>query len=39
MIRMRDVSREFRVGDATVRALDHVTIGIERGAFVALMGP
>lgn len=39
MIRMRDVSREFRVGDATVRALDHVTLAIERGDFVALMGP
>jgi len=36
---MRDVSREFRVGDATVRALDHVTLVIERGDFVALMGP
>jgi putative ABC transport system ATP-binding protein len=39
MIRMRDVSREFRVGDATVHALDHVTLEIERGDFVALMGP
>jgi putative ABC transport system ATP-binding protein len=39
MIRMTDVTREFRVGDSIVRALDHVSLEIESGDFVALMGP
>ena len=38
-IRLEDVSRVYRVGDAEVRALDHVTTAIARGDFVAIMGP
>src|SRR5215813_7699135 len=32
------VSREFRLGDTAVRAVDGVSLSIERGEFVALFG-
>jgi putative ABC transport system ATP-binding protein len=34
-----DVSRVFRQGDQAVRAMDHVSLRLERGEFVALAGP
>ena len=33
-----NVSREFRLGDAVVRAVDGVSLSVERGEFVALFG-
>jgi putative ABC transport system ATP-binding protein len=39
MIRLTDVSRHFRRGPDLIKALDHVTLTIEDGRFVALMGP
>ena len=39
MIRLVDVSRHFRRGPDLIKALDHVTLTIEEGRFVALMGP
>jgi len=39
MIRLTDVSRYFRRGPDLIKALDHVTLTIEDGRFVALMGP
>jgi putative ABC transport system ATP-binding protein len=39
MIRLLDVSRHFRRGPDVIRALDHVTLTIPDGKFVALMGP
>jgi putative ABC transport system ATP-binding protein len=39
MIRLTDVSRRFQRGPDVVRALDHVTLTIDSGRFVALMGP
>jgi putative ABC transport system ATP-binding protein len=36
---LRDVSRRFRRGPDVVKALDHVTLEIPEGRFVALMGP
>ena len=39
MIQLENVSRVYRRGADEVRALDHVTLGIPRGRFVALMGP
>jgi putative ABC transport system ATP-binding protein len=38
-LRLEGVSRAFRQGDATVRALDGVTLTLERGEFVAVAGP
>src|ERR1041385_6984527 len=39
MIRLIDLSRHFRRGPDLIKALDHVTLTIEEGRFVALMGP
>jgi putative ABC transport system ATP-binding protein len=38
-VRAVDVTRTFKVGDAQVEALRGVTLEVEPGAFVALVGP
>ena len=39
MVRLDDVVRVFGRGDGRVRALDGVTLTLERGTFTAIMGP
>ncbi|MEN8166493.1 MAG: ABC transporter ATP-binding protein [Pseudomonadota bacterium] len=39
MIELSKIHRDFRVGDQTVHALDDVTLDIEAGAYVSIMGP
>ncbi|MCC7256937.1 MAG: ABC transporter ATP-binding protein [Gammaproteobacteria bacterium] len=39
MIRLESLSRTFQVGDALVRALDQVDLGIEAGEYLSIMGP
>jgi putative ABC transport system ATP-binding protein len=39
LIEIRDVSRIFHRGAAEIRALDHLSLHVPRGRFVALMGP
>ena len=39
LIELADVSRVYGVGEAEVRALDHVDLVIGQGEFVAIMGP
>ncbi len=39
MIELRDLTRHFRVGDQTVRALQDVSLVIPDGDYLALMGP
>jgi len=38
LIRLRDVSREFRMGDQPVHALDGVDLDVARGELLVLMG-
>jgi putative ABC transport system ATP-binding protein len=39
MIRLNDISRVFHVGEEDVHALDKVSIHIEAGEYIAIMGP
>ena len=39
MIALRDLCRNFQVGDETVHALDRVTLDIPAGDYVSIMGP
>jgi len=38
LIDARDLTKHYHMGDETVRALDGVSLGIERGEYVAIMG-
>ncbi|MCF2616639.1 ABC transporter ATP-binding protein [Oscillibacter valericigenes] len=38
MIKFRDVCKTYYMGDAVVRAADHITMKIEKGEFVAIVG-
>jgi putative ABC transport system ATP-binding protein len=37
--RVREIAKVYGKGDAEVVALDHVSVGIPRGQFTAIMGP
>jgi len=39
MIELEHIHRNFQVGDQQVHALDDVTLAIERGEYLSLMGP
>jgi len=39
MIDLEEINRVFKVGDQTVHALDHVTLHIESGDYISIMGP
>lgn len=39
IIALRDICREFQVGDETVHALDHVSLDIHAGDYISVMGP
>ncbi len=38
-LRAAELSKTFRLGDMTIHALDHVSLTVEGGEFVAVMGP
>ncbi|WP_438287032.1 ABC transporter ATP-binding protein [Mycolicibacterium porcinum] len=38
-IELRDVVREYQVGDQTVRALDEISLRLTGGQFVSIIGP
>jgi len=39
VVRVEHVSREYRLGEQTVRALDDVSLQVENGVFLAIAGP
>lgn len=39
MIEFNNVSRQYKLGNETIKALDEVSLRIEDGAFVVIMGP
>jgi putative ABC transport system ATP-binding protein len=39
MIELNDVSKTYRIGDEEVKALNHVDLTVEAGAFVGVTGP
>lgn len=39
IIHLKNVAKHYTMGEATVKAVDGVTIEIEQGDFVAIMGP
>ena len=39
LIALREVCRAFLVGDETVHALDHVSLDIQAGDYISVMGP
>jgi putative ABC transport system ATP-binding protein len=39
IIRIRDLAREYRMGDELIHALEGVTLDIRRNEYVAIMGP
>ncbi len=39
LIAFRDISKLYGRGEATIRALDHVSLAISAGEFVSIMGP
>ena len=39
VIEMRDITKIYHIGGEEVRALDHATLTIREGEFVAIIGP
>lgn len=39
IVQIRDLTKQYKHGEIDVTALDHVTLDIQAGEFVALMGP
>lgn len=39
MMRLREICRDYPVGDQVVHALDHVDLDVEPGEYISIMGP
>ena len=39
MIRIKDLSKYYRIGDEEVHALDHASLHVSPGEFVGIIGP
>lgn len=38
LIKMKNITKEYKIGDNTLKALDNVSINIEKGEFVTIVG-
>ncbi len=38
-LELRNVAKHYRMGDTTVKAVDGISLSIEQGDFIAIMGP
>lgn len=39
LLELKNVTRRYQVGDTTIRALDGVSVAVQPGEFIAVMGP
>ena len=39
MITLKNISKTYKVGDQEVKALDNVSLSIEKGKFTIILGP
>lgn len=39
LLQIKNVSKTYHIGDSVIRALDHVSLEVDQGEFVAIMGP
>src|SRR5499427_2110600 len=39
LVELRNVSKIYRLGDEEIRALDDITLDIEAGEFISIIGP
>ncbi len=39
LLELKQVSKEYQLGDQVIRALDSVSVGVKQGQFVSIMGP
>ncbi len=39
LLLLTDVTKHYRIGDSTIRALDEISMSVAQGEFVAIMGP
>ena len=39
MIHMKDIVKQYTLGGETIYALDHVTLNVAEGEYVAIIGP
>ncbi len=39
LLELKNVSRRYEIGDTTIKALDGVSVSVQTGEFIAVMGP
>ncbi len=39
LLKLKDVSKHYQLGDSTIKALDHISLEVEEGEFLSVMGP
>ncbi len=39
LLKLKDVSKHYALGGSTIKALDHISLEVEEGEFLSVMGP